>query len=438
MNIWIVGTGYVGLVTGLCFAKLGHQVWCIDQDKTKIERLSDGKVPMHEPGLPELLHDQLALGRIHFAHEYTHLHAVDAAFIAVGTPPTERGEADLRYVFSVVEDLAKYGTPGLLVATKSTVPVGTAAKIRERFDRLGRSDIEVASVPEFLREGNAIEDTLNPHRLIYGVTSKTALTVLEAIHKNLASPVVVCEPPTAEMIKYASNAFLATKISFVNEIANICDRIGADVSQVALGMGLDPRIGPSFLRAGLGYGGSCFPKDTKALVNIAGAVNYDFTLLRAVVEVNQRQRMAPLYRLLNWFEDLAGLTVCLLGVSFKPGTDDTRESPSLDLARQLVAHGATVRMVDPVVKDAKVPGCGTDLSVTCDPYEGLLDADAAVLVTEWDDFLHLDWQRVKNLMRHPFWFDGRNVLDPDRLREAGLVLANIGRGVKPFRLVEVL
>ena len=434
MDIWVVGTGYVGLVTGLCFAKLGHQVWCIDQDKNKIEALSRGVAPIFEPGIGELIAQVQSQGKVHFSTSFPASVPVDAALIAVGTPPGRDGEADLSQVFNVVDNLALHLPAGTLLATKSTVPVGTAARIRRRLLELGRSDLEVASVPEFLREGSAIEDTLTPHRLVFGVLSASAQNTLERMHSGMNSPVLVCDPATAEMIKYASNAFLATKISFVNEIANICERVGADVSQVSVGMGLDPRIGPSFLRAGLGYGGSCFPKDTRALVNIAGTVNYDFTLLRAVVEVNQRQRMSPLYRLLRWFESLEGVVVTILGVAFKPGTDDTRESPALDLAAHLISHGARVRLVDPVVKTAHVAGQNKPLPVSQDVYEALLDADAAVLVTEWDAFRNLDWTHVKNLMRGPFWFDGRNVLDPEVLEQAGLVLSNIGHKTRSQKI----
>ncbi|QSO53661.1 UDP-glucose/GDP-mannose dehydrogenase family protein [Alicyclobacillus curvatus] len=434
MNIWVVGTGYVGLVTGLCFAKMGHQVWCIDQDSRKIDALSHGISPIFEPGMTELILEVQAQGNVQFSTTFPTSVPVDVALIAVGTPPRQNGEADLSQVFAVVETLAHHLPQGALVATKSTVPVGTAARIRRRLSELQRADLEVASVPEFLREGSAIHDTLNPHRLIFGVFSTDAQETLEGLHRGLTSPVLVCEPATAEMIKYASNAFLATKISFVNEIANICERVGADVTQVAAGMGLDPRIGQGFLRAGLGYGGSCFPKDTRALVNIAGNVHYDFTLLRAVVEVNQRQRLAPLYRLLHWFENLEGVVVTILGVAFKPGTDDTRESPALDLASALISHGATVRLVDPVVKTAHTAGQKTHLSVSQDVYASLLDADAAVLVTEWEDFLSLDWAHVRDLMRAPFWFDGRNVLDKEALEQAGLVLANIGHQTRSAKI----
>lgn len=434
MNIWVVGTGYVGLVTGLCFAKLGHEVWCIDQDQNKIEALSRGVAPIFEPGIGELIAQVQSQGKVHFSTSFPASVPVDAALIAVGTPPGRDGEADLNQVFNVVEKLALHLPADALLVTKSTVPVGTAARIRCRLVELGRSDLEVASVPEFLREGSAIEDTLTPHRLVFGVFSVSAQNILERMHSGMNRPVLVCDPATAEMIKYASNAFLATKISFVNEIANICERVGADVSQVAVGMGLDPRIGPSFLRAGLGYGGSCFPKDTRALVNIAGTVNYDFTLLRAVVEVNQRQRMAPLYRLLRWFESLEDVVVTILGVAFKPGTDDTRESPALDLAAHLISHGAKVRLVDPVVKAAYASGQNKLLHVSQDIYGALLDADAAVLVTEWDVFKNLDWTHVKNLMRGPFWFDGRNVLDPEVLEQAGLVLSNIGHKARSQKI----
>lgn len=430
MKILIVGTGYVGLVTGACFARLGHKVVCVDKDTRKIEMLRAGSVPIYEKGLTDLVAEQAAAGRLHFETDMTVCPDAEIALIAVGTPPLPNGEANLTHVFAVVEQLAYVLPSGTVIGTKSTVPVGTAVRISEQLRCLGRADLKVASIPEFLREGSAIEDTLHPHRLVFGVHDAESAQILKRLHEGLDAPVVVCDTQTAEMIKYASNAFLATKISFINEIANICERVDADVSQVAYGMGLDPRIGPSFLRAGLGYGGSCFPKDTRALVNIAGHVDYDFELLRSVVSVNQRQRLEPVHRLREWFGSLAGIQVVLLGITFKPGTDDIRESPAVDVAEALMDEGAKVRFYDPV---ASVIGVrGEEFRVSCNVYESVADTDAAVLITEWPQLLDLDWERVHLNMKQPFLFDGRNVLDPWVLQKAGFTFANIGRKSRTF------
>jgi UDPglucose 6-dehydrogenase len=425
MNVLMIGTGYVGLVTGLSFAKLGHRVTCVDKDSRKISLLKRGQVPIYEPGLEYLLQEQIAAGRVNFTTSVPNPSDADIALVAVGTPALESGEADLSAVFAVVDELAIKLPQNAVLGTKSTVPVGTALRIQQRLRNAGRTDLSVVSVPEFLREGSAVEDTFHPYRLVFGVMDQRGADTLHALHAGLDAPVVVTDTSTAEMIKYASNAFLATKISFINEIANICERVGADVSQVAYGMGLDPRIGPSFLRAGLGYGGSCFPKDTRALVNIAGSVQYDFQLLKAVVEVNQRQRLQPIHRLREWLTQLQGKVVVLLGVSFKPGTDDVRESPALELTRVLKNAGAIVRHCDPVVKEF-VDHEGQVIAVIDDPIEALYGADAAVLVTEWPVFTNLDWNAVGKVMKHKFLFDGRNVLDRETVESAGFVFSNIG------------
>jgi UDPglucose 6-dehydrogenase len=425
MNVLVIGTGYVGLVTGLCFAKLGHKVTCVDKDSDKIARLQRGQAPIYEPGLEGLLQEQIAANMVKFSTIIPTPNDADIALIAVGTPALASGEADLSAVFAAVDELAHKLPRSAVLGTKSTVPVGTALRIQERLSAAGRTDISVVSVPEFLREGSAVEDTFHPHRLVFGVMDQRGTDVLSALHEGLDAPIVVTDTSTAEMIKYASNAFLATKISFINEIANICERVGADVSKVATGMGLDPRIGSSFLRAGLGYGGSCFPKDTRALVNIAGSVQYDFQLLKAVVEVNQRQRLQPMNRLREWLTQLQGKVVVLLGVSFKPGTDDIRESPALELTRDLKNAGATVRHCDPVVKEF-LDDDGQPITVTDDPFEALRGADAAVLVTEWPLFTKLDWNAVGKVMNRKFLFDGRNVLQREIVESAGFVFSNVG------------
>ncbi len=426
MKLAVVGTGYVGLVSGVCFASQDHDVWCLDVDGEKIAALRQGRATIHEPGLEDLLREQIAADRIHFLHEWPELLDVDVAMIGVGTPAQPDGSADLSGVFSVALELAARLRVGAVVCTKSTVPVGTGDKVEYMLREAGRGDLHVASAPEFLREGSAVADTLQPNRLVFGVPSEFAAHALRELHAAFDAPIVECDRRTAEMIKYASNAFLATKISFINEIANICERTGADVALVAQGMGYDPRIGASFLRAGLGYGGSCFPKDTRALVNIAGDVDYDFKLLKAVIELNGRQRLEPLRRLREWLGDLGGKTVALFGVAFKPGTDDTRETPVLELTGELAAGGAEVRLCDPVVRRLSVAGLG-DMPVFADPYAAAAGADAVILVTEWPEFLHLDWAALRAVMRTPYLFDGRNVLDPSAMANAGLVVGNIGR-----------
>jgi UDPglucose 6-dehydrogenase len=424
MNVLVVGTGYVGLVTGVCLAYHGHDVLCIEKDADKVSMLRLGECTIHEEGLEDLLHTQLASGRLRVSRTIPKPCDADVALIAVGTPPSPDGAADLTYVYTAVDELAQALPRGALVGTKSTVPVGTAAQITQRLQQQGRSDLTVVSIPEFLREGTAVRDTLHPHRLVFGVPDAAALDVLKEVHHGIQAPIVHCDCQTAEMIKYASNAFLATKISFINEIANICRRTGADVTQVAHGMGLDPRIGSSFLRAGLGYGGSCFPKDTRALVNIAGSVDYDFSLLKAVVTVNQRQRLQPVEWLRERFHSLEGRTITLLGVAFKPGTDDVRESPALDLADVLYSEGANVQFCDPVVQH--VVSHEGIVRVLQNPYEALIAADAAILVTEWPAFVNLDWRRAHAVMGQPYLFDGRNVIDSEALGEAGFMHGNVG------------
>ncbi|WP_206831081.1 UDP-glucose dehydrogenase family protein [Alicyclobacillus fructus] len=426
MKVCMMGTGYVGLVTAVCMAEGGHDVLAVDTDVRKIESLRRGGCPIFEPGLESVLQTQLANGRLRFATELTAEDAVDVAFIAVGTPTLPDGSVDLTAVWACVEELARKLPTGAMIAMKSTVPVGTASKIRKGLADRGRDDLRVASVPEFLREGTALEDTRHPHRLVFGVASEEDETLLRRLHAWVDAPVVVTDRNTAELIKYASNAFLATKISFINEIANLCERVGADVTQVAFGMGLDPRIGPSFLRAGLGYGGSCFPKDTKALAHIAEDVDYEFKLLRAVIEVNAEQWKAPIRALEAHFGDLRGLRVVLLGVAFKPGTDDVRESPAIALTTDLERRGCEVVHCDPVVQTLTVEG--RLYPVTDRPSEALQGADAAVLVTEWPVFLDMDWEDVARRMRSHFLFDGRNALaDVASLEGLGFTVLSVGR-----------
>ncbi|WP_051344307.1 UDP-glucose dehydrogenase family protein [Alicyclobacillus herbarius] len=425
MKVIVIGAGYVGLVTAVCLAELGHQVTVHDTDADKISRLQAGRTPFYEPGLEQALQTQVNLGRLEFVGTVRADCDWQVALVAVGTPADADGGADLRAVFAAAATLARTLPLGAVVALKSTVPVGTANRIGRWLAIHGREDLRVASVPEFLREGSALADARQPNRLVIGVEDEGALTVLRELYAGVDAPVVYCDCASAEMTKYASNAFLATKISFINEIANICERTGADVRRVAEGMGLDPRIGPDFLRAGLGYGGSCFPKDTQALVRIAGDVDYDFQLLKAVVRRNQEQRTEPVRQLTEWLGDLSGRQVVLLGVAFKPHTDDVRESPALDLVAWLWQRGARMRLVDPVVRRVLLPELGV-VKVMSDAYTALSGADAAVLVTEWPEFVQLDWLRVRQAMRQPFLFDGRNVLNPQQMLAMGFTFRNFG------------
>lgn len=426
MKILVIGTGYVGLVTGVCYAQKGHQVLCVDADLAKVTQLAAGHSPIYESGLDVMLDAQIRRGTLTFANAIPQNADYDIAMIAVGTPARADGGPDLRNVFRVVEELAMTLRPGAIVATKSTVPVGTALKIKRCLESLRRRDIRVASVPEFLREGSAINDTLFPSRLIFGVFDDATAQQLQQLHERVPAPVVICSPATAEMIKYASNAYLATKISFINEIANICAKTGADVVEVARGMGLDARIGDAFLRAGLGYGGSCFPKDTHALVSLAGELDYDFKLLKAVVEVNQRQRRLPMEWLDSHLGDCGGRKIALLGVAFKPATNDVRESPTLELYQALTLRGARVELYDPVVSSF-VTSSRASVPVDRDAYAVLDGADAAVLVTEWPQILELNWTRVHAIMHRPLVFDGRNALHPTTMMDMGFVYADVGR-----------
>ena len=428
VKVCVVGVGYVGLVSAVCYALMGHSVNCVDVDHNKIELLRQGKSPIHESGLEDIMNRADVRPRLTFDTERPSDPDLDIVLLAVGTPPLPNGAPDLRYIFTAVEEAVEYMPPGCVLAVKSTVPVGTGDRVEKLLSSKGRSDVSVCSFPEFLREGSAVEDTLHPSRLVFGVQNLRAEEVLRTLHEDTDAPVVVCERRTAEMVKYSSNAFLATKISFINEIANICDIVGADVKIVSEAMGYDSRIGREFLRPGLGYGGSCFPKDTRALVKLADDVDYDFRVLKSVVELNQRQRSAPLRTLREWFGDISDRHFAILGVAFKPGTDDIRESPALDLAWELISRGGTVAFSDPIVSQNVTVG-STEYRVSRDPYEALRGADAGILVTEWQVFRELDWKRVRDIMRNPYIFDGRNVLDPDLLTEEGIVLRNIGRGL---------
>ena len=430
-RICIIGAGYVGLVTGVCFADLGHDVICLDIDEAKIESLKRGIPPIYEPGLEEMLNRNLQAGRLRFTTSYPEaLAGAEFAFIAVGTPSGVDGEADLRYVRAVVEAIADTVDHPICIVNKSTVPVGTgdwvADVIRKR--RAGRDlDFAVVSNPEFLREGSAINDFMNPDRIILGSLNREAANQVAQLYLSLRCPIMITDLRTAEMIKYASNAFLATRISFINEIANICEELGADVQEVAAGMGYDKRIGRAFLDAGLGWGGSCFPKDVKALAHMAVLHGTHPQLLQAVMDINRNQRRRVVMRLRKELGTLNDKTIGILGLSFKPNTDDLREAPALEVIHLLQVEGAVVRAYDPAaMKEAARILHNVTLCET--PYQVAEGADALALCTEWNEFKSLDFERIKRAMRTPLIMDGRNLWDPKRLRAMGFTYLGVGRG----------
>lgn len=436
MKIVVVGTGYVGLVTGTCFAEVGIDVTCIDIDQKKIDGLKKGVMPIYEPGLEEMVKRNYAQGRLHFGTSLVEaLPGAEAAFIAVGTPPGEDGSADLKYVLAVAREIGQHITDYLVVVTKSTVPVGTSEKVRTALaealeSRKEQLSFDVASNPEFLKEGAAIEDFLKPDRIVVGTSSKRAEETLGKLYKPFTlngHPVVYMDIPSAEMTKYAANAMLATKISFMNDIANLCELLGADVNLVRKGIGSDPRIGHRFIYPGVGYGGSCFPKDVKALIRTGREHHYTLRILDAVEAVNDDQKMVLPTKILGHFgEDLKGKNFAVWGLSFKPRTDDMREAPSVVIIQKLLAKGARVRAYDPVAMEEARHQFADTITYAKDPYDALLDADALLLVTEWPEFRLPNFEVVKKLMRGHVVFDGRNQYDRHELRAMGFSYYGIG------------
>ena len=409
--IGVIGTGYVGLVTAAGFAALGSDVWCVDIDAAKVQRLRRGEVPIYEPGLEEMLRDNAQ--RLHFSTEIGDaLEHARLLFVAVGTPPTYSGDADLSAVHAVVDAIPAAHDRALVM--KSTVPCGTGSSLQRVFGENGKQGLGYVSCPEFLKEGSAVHDFMHPDRVVV------------ELYGPLGAPLVRTDVASAEMVKLASNAFLATKISFINEIANVCEETGADVVEVARGMGLDDRIGAKFLQAGIGFGGSCFPKDVNALKQLAGNSGYHFQLLTAVIEVNDLQKRRVIGKLQRHLGGLAGRRVALLGLAFKPNTDDMREASSLVLSARLQADGARVAVYDPVAEE-QARALVSGVAFAASPLEALDGADAAVLVTEWQELVELDWNAVAAAMSGNLVVDGRNALDPDALRAAGLVYEGIGR-----------
>lgn len=436
MNIAIVGTGYVGLVSGTCFAEMGSNVTCVDVDKNKIERLHKGEMPIYEPGLEELVHRNVSYGRLHFTTDLSSvLDDVEVVFSAVGTPPDEDGSADLKYVLEVAREFGRNIKKYTILVTKSTVPVGTAQKVKavilEELDRRGVSiPFDVASNPEFLKEGAAIKDFMSPDRVVVGTESARAREVMARLYKPFMMKdfrVIFMDIPSAEMTKYAANAMLATRISFMNDIANLCELVGADVDSVRQGLGSDPRIGQKFLYAGCGYGGSCFPKDVKALAHTARDYGYTMQVIEAVEAVNEKQKNIVYDKLRALVGDLKGKTVAILGLAFKPETDDMREAPSLVVIRRLLADGATVRVFDPVAMNECRRIMGDQVTYCENLYDAVTDADAMALMTEWRQFRMPDWRRVHHLMHGHTIVDGRNIYNSDELTELGFSYTRIGR-----------
>ena len=438
MNIAIVGTGYVGLVSGTCFADTGAIVTCVDVDAAKIERLKNGEIPIYEPGLDELVKKNVAAGRLKFTTDLASvLDDVEIVFSAVGTPPDEDGSADLKYVLQVARTIGQHLNHYVVVVTKSTVPVGTARKVRQTIEeelqkRGVNVSFDVASNPEFLKEGNAIKDFMSPDRVVVGTESERAKKVLTRLYKPFLLNnfrVIFMDIPSAEMTKYAANSMLATRISFMNDIANLCELVGADVNMVRAGIGSDTRIGRKFLYAGCGYGGSCFPKDVKALIKTADLNGYSMEVLKAVERVNESQKSILFQKLEKAFggQSLSGLTIAMWGLSFKPETDDMRESTALIMLDKLLAAGCKVRVYDPVAMDECRRRIGDRVVYCRDKYDAVLDADALLLLTEWKEFRLPTWGVIKKAMKRPLVIDGRNIFDVEELLEYGFEYHCIGR-----------
>jgi UDPglucose 6-dehydrogenase len=432
MNICVVGVGYVGLVTGTCFAEFGLTVTCISRNDKKIDNLKKGKIPIYEPGLEELMVKNQKEGRLLFTTDLQKtIRDSLVVFIAVGTPQGEDGGADLSQVVEVAGKIGANMDSYKVVVTKSTVPVGTGKMVAEVIRKNLKEDVafDVVSNPEFLREGSAIEDSLRPNRVVIGANSDQAIAIMKDLYRPLyliETPFVITSVETSELIKYASNAFLATKISFINEMANLCERVGADVKMVAKGMGLDRRIGPKFLHAGPGYGGSCFPKDTHALQKIAENTDYDFKIVRSVIEINDRQRDWMVEKVKETMGNLRGKVLAILGLSFKPNTDDIRDAPALYIIERVLKEGASVKAFDPAaMEEAKKVQKG--IKYCKDAYETMDGSDGVLLITEWNQFRNLDLERVKGLLKTPVFIDMRNVYETEKMSQMGFTHVTVGR-----------
>ena len=428
MNVTVVGTGYVGLVTGACLASLGHSVVCVDIDESKIERLKRGEIPFYEPDLAEIVKDSIESERLSFTLSLREvMKDSEVVFIAVGTPPQPNGASDLQYVYAVAEEIGNTISKYTVIINKSTVPVGTVAEVARIISKSYNGDFDVVSNPEFLREGSAVKDFMEPDRIVVGTDSMKAQKIVKQLYSSIDTNFLMVDSATAEMTKYASNAFLATKISFINEIANVCEEVGADVTKVAEGMGMDPRIGKSFLNAGIGYGGSCFPKDVRALRFIAKDNNYDFKLLRSVIEVNNDQKWRFYSKIKETLTSLKGKKLAVWGLTFKPNTDDMREAVSVEVIKKLEQEGAVVSAYDPEGMEFARNLLSKSVTLTKDKYSCLENADALIIFTEWNEFKDVDWTKVLESMKSNYVFDGRNMYDPSDIKSNGINYFSIGR-----------
>ncbi|MBK7440506.1 MAG: UDP-glucose/GDP-mannose dehydrogenase family protein [Bacteroidetes bacterium] len=434
MKISVIGTGYVGLVTGTCFAETGNHVICVDIDAAKVTRMQSGEIPIYEPGLETLFHRNIKQGNLEFTTDLkTAVEQTDIVFLALPTPPNEDGSADLKYVLKVADDLGHIINGYKIIIDKSTVPVGTADLVRARIAANCKHQFDVVSNPEFLREGMAVEDFMKPERVVIGTESEKAQDMLNRLYAPFVrqgNPIIFMDERSAELTKYAANAFLATKITFMNEIANLCERLGADVDMVRKGIGSDSRIGKRFLFPGVGYGGSCFPKDVKALNQMANSAGYDFRVLQSVMEVNDNQRIILLEKIIHQFgSDLHGKTFALWGLAFKPNTDDIREAPALYLIETLLERGAKIQAFDPEAMPNVKKEIGDSITYGNNQYEVLHNADALIIVTEWSVFRTPDFELMQRSMKNKMIFDGRNLFELEELREQGFYYESIGRKI---------
>ena len=435
MNISVIGTGYVGLVTGTCFAETGNNVLCVDIDEAKVERMRNGEVPIYEPGLEQIFERNTKQGRLNFTTSLSKgVQHGEVIFLALPTPPGEDGSADLSYILGVAEQLAPMLTTYKVIVDKSTVPVGTAEKVHDIIAKNADEKLfDVVSNPEFLREGVAVDDFLKPDRVVIGTESEKAKNIMRELYNPFVrqgNPIIIMDVRSAEMTKYAANSYLATRISFMNEIANLCEKLGANVDMVRIGMGSDSRIGKRFLFPGVGYGGSCFPKDVQALARTANHSAYNFKILNAVMDVNENQRIILADKILNFFNhNLTGRTIAIWGLSFKPNTDDIREAPAIYIINKLLEAGATVKAYDPEAMENIKKLFGDRIQLTSDQYETLIDADALAIVTEWSVFRTPSFKVMKELLKQNVIFDGRNLYDLTRMEEQGFYYNSIGRNL---------
>ena len=434
MNVTIVGTGYVGLVMGAVLADSGNTVMCIDNNLAKVESLQNGKIPIYEPGLEEIVKRNTKEGRLVFSSDLkTGVEHALIIMLCLPTPQDEDGSADLRYVLDCSAEIAGYLNSYKVIVSKSTVPVGTVDRIKNIMKDKTSRQFDVVSNPEFLKEGAAVSDSLKPDRIVVGTSSEKAAKIMKDLYApfvRTGNPIIIMDERSSEMTKYAANGFLATKITYMNDLANLCDRVGADIELVRKGMGSDPRIGPQFLFAGLGYGGSCFPKDVKALINTAKEYEHPLAILNAVDSVNANQRYIIINKILHHFNnDIKGKTFALWGLSFKPMTDDIREAPALTILKELLARGANIKAHDPIAMENVKNIIGDSITYHDKAYDAIQDADALLIVTEWNEFRNPDFEKIKNMLKKPVIFDGRNIYDPKEMKDLGFVYYGVGRGV---------